>query len=52
MTNKIKFMVTVNGKTVKTGFAHVDNRNLAKFERELMSTIKRGPKDNVEVLFR
>lgn len=56
MTNKIKYIVQVNGRVIKSGFARVDNRNFAKFERETLDSVAKefnvSKNDRIEMLFR
>lgn len=52
MTNKIKYFVKINGKVVKSGVDHINNKDFRKFEKKLISSIPHNTDDNVEVLFR
>ena len=56
MTNKINYMVKVNGRTIKSGSAHIDNRKFAQFERETLDKVCKeygcSKHDRLEFLFR
>lgn len=52
MTNKINYLINVNGRVVKSGIARVDNRNLARFEQDTLAQYKFSKNDKVEMLFR
>lgn len=56
MTNKIHYLVTVNGRTVKSDYAFVKNTKLREFEEKLRirmnNELKLKPKDELEILFR
>ena len=56
MTNKIKYIVKVNGRTIKSGSARVDNHKFAQFERETLESVCKecgcSKNDRIEFLFR
>ena len=53
MKTKIKYIVEVNGKTVKSGVGLVNIRKLHHFERQLIAKYTKRPgKDEVFVKFR
>lgn len=56
MTNKINYIVQVNGRTIKSGSARVDNRKFAQFERETIEAVCKthnvSKHDRIEMLFR
>ncbi len=51
-TNRVKYIVKLNGIVVKSGHDFVDNKNLQDFEMKLIANTPRKPKDVIEVEFR
>lgn len=56
MTNRIKYQICVNGRVVKSGIGHVDNKDFKSFEQEKINeacvSLGISKNDRIEFLFR